>query len=144
MAQPHASHLQTRSTADKRQLATKATQTHDEDWVDVSGAAVFKQEWDNFAISLPIQIFGGRTIAGRAIGRGYWQKDANGRAVVFPVLPAFNLDLAPVAFNKLLRDKQADARAYGAASGEEGFKHPWQIGLCDAIAVILNGQDDAI
>ena len=61
-----------------------------------------------------------------------------------PRLPAFNLDLAPVAFNKLLCDEQTDACAHGAASGEEGFKHSWQISFCDPYAVILNGQDDAI
>ena len=52
--------------------------------------------------------------------------------------------LASVAFNKLLCDEQADACAHGAASGEEGVKHSWQISLRDPYAVILNGQNDAI
>ena len=64
--------------------------------------------------------------------------------MILPLLLAFNLDLASVAFNKLLCDEQADARAHSVASGEEGFKHPWQIRLCDPNTVILNGQNDAI
>jgi hypothetical protein len=47
--------------------------------------------------------------------------------VIFPILPAFNLNPASVAFNKLFCEKQTDACAHGASSGEEGFKHPWQI-----------------
>jgi hypothetical protein len=64
--------------------------------------------------------------------------------VIFPILPAFNLNPTSVAFHKLLCDEQTDARAHGGASGEEGFKHPWQISLRDPDAIILKGQDDAI
>jgi hypothetical protein len=64
--------------------------------------------------------------------------------VIFNALPAFDLDPTSVAFNKLLCDEQTDACAHGAARGEEGFKHPWQISLRDPDAVIVNGQDDAI
>lgn len=72
-------------------------------------------------------ILGGRTIGGGIIRCGNGQKDANGHTVIFPVRPAFNLDLASVAFNKLLCDEQTDACAHGAASCEEGIEHPWQI-----------------
>jgi hypothetical protein len=52
--------------------------------------------------------------------------------VICRALPAFDLNPTSVAFNKLHCDEQTDACAHGAASGEEGFKYPWQISLCDS------------
>jgi hypothetical protein len=84
------------------------------------------------------------TLSRRVIRCRYGQKHPDGRTIVFPILPAFNLDPAPMAFNKLLCDEQTNARAHGAASGEESFKHSWKIRFRYPYAVILNGQDDAI
>ena len=83
-------------------------------------------------------------VAGAIIRRGYRQKDADYGAVIVRVIPALNLNLASVTFDKLLGDEQADASAHGTAGGEECFEHSWQIIGCNPDAVILDGQQDSI
>ena len=82
--------------------------------------------------------------AGRVIRCEHREKDANGSTMIFLVIPAYNRNLPPVAFNKLLCDEQADACSHGAAGRKEGFEYPWQSSLRNSDAVILNGQKEAV
>ena len=50
-------------------------------------------------------MLGARIVTGGFILSGHRQKDANGCTVILPVLAAFNLNAAPVAFHKLLRNQ---------------------------------------
>jgi hypothetical protein len=61
--------------------------------------------------------------AGVIIGGGHWQKNTNGSAMILRVIAAFNPNLTSVAFDKLLRDKQSNARSHGTAGCEEGVEH---------------------
>src|SRR5450631_112269 len=74
----------------------------------------------------------------------YWQKDANGGAVILRIIVAFDLDVATVPFDQLFRDKQTNACSHGTATGEEGIEYSRESLRGDSNAVILDRQDDAV
>ena len=51
------------------------------------------------------------------------QKNADSGAVIFHLVPAFDLNSATVAFDKLLGDEQSNAGAHGTPGREEGIEH---------------------
>ena len=92
----------------------------------------------------PLQVHAGSLALRRRDWRRDWKEDANGRAVIFCVGVAFDLDLAAVPLNQLLCNEQANACAHGIAGGEEGIEDLGEGMRCDTCAVILDGENNSI
>ena len=71
------------------------------------------------------------------------KEDGDDGAVGFGRGAGLDADLAAVAFNELLGDKEADPGSDGASGSKEGFEDVGEILFGDAAAVVGDGEQDA-